>query len=395
MTATHARPTGSALERLWHCPVSATLPQTDSTSEPAIAGTIGHAFLAAVRDDREAALDEIDDPILRVLCEELPIDELPASEEHAVFELAFAYDVKTMKCRELSRGMEGRDYKNLGSNEIPGTADVAILANGFVYVCDYKFGWTDKTPARKHRQGRFYAMAVATLWGQLEARLQIIRPREGGKAFPSSATFDAFELDDIRDEVRETHLRVILAADAVATGSEPIVHEGPWCRFCPAFNNCPAKISLTTRMVHDPESILGQLIPLTSETAPIALEKLQAMEALVKRIKTHVYDFAKRESIALPDGTMLGYFKKKKNDKVDGDIAWEVMKELYGLEVADEAVERKGSKKRIRDAIRKVKLPVEKLATIEKHVLAKIRAAGGIESGSAMSLGFHEPDKKA
>ncbi len=89
-------------------------------------------------------------------------------------------------------------------------------------------------------------------------------------------------------------------------------------------------------------------------------------------------------------GKMFGPVEKLGNEKLDGDIAYDVIRERHGQAIADAAVERSASKKRIKEALGFVGVKGQ-VAELERKVLDEARARGGSKRDTKTVIEEFEP----
>jgi hypothetical protein len=369
--------TGSGLDRLIACDGPAFLPRIDSTSDDADRGRAIHSFLeTASASGRDVALG-LSPESLRPALEALDLSRLPVDGNRYAAEVAFAYDVRSGKARELGRGI-GRRYE-CAATEIGGTADVvALLEDDAVFVADWKSGWSRRAPAKENTQLRFYALAAARAYGRSRAVVQIIRIMEDGATWTDEAAFDAFDLDAFALELTGLADRI----DAVRAGMvEPRLAEGPQCKWCPSFNACPAKVALLRA---------GALAPpepaeLTPTIAAEAYRRLRIYEAAVAKAKEILREYARTTPIPLEDGQVYGV-RLDKTKSLDGVVAATVLREWFG-EAATAGVTIEVTQAGIKRALKAAGNRGIKL----EDVLAEIQKRGGLKTVEAPKLVEFKP----
>jgi hypothetical protein len=369
--------TASALERTLACPPSHVLPHARSSSVHAERGTAIHAFLAAASVDREAALEACTEDV-RPICEAIDLAALPV---HLLPEAAYAYHWSTGAARFLGSNI-GRDYSGVRPDEAAGTADVVGVdpeaRRGF--VADYKTGHGDVTPAARNAQLRFLALCVARVHGLDVVVVEIIRIRPDGRPWRDRATLDVLDLAQFAGELAALPRRIHEAAEDFVHGRSLEVHEGPWCRYCPAFASCPAKARLAVQVAEG--RVLAEaeaLLPLTPERAGVAWGRIKEAEAFLAHVKRAVLATLEEAGgeLPLPDGRRLVRRTAPGNERLEGPTAFAVLAEFHGSEVARAAVEMEVTKAGIRDALRPVSAKHGDLGRHEKAALAAIRERGG------------------
>lgn len=374
--------TASALERVLACPGSLALPHVSSTSPAADRGTAGHAFLAAAgKLGREAALEAVPEEH-RPLCEAIDLDRLPVN---LLTEATYAWSPATGAARFLGVDL-GRDYSGVQPGEMAGTADVVGVdpEGRRALVADYKLGFTDVTPAARNPQLTFLALCVSLVYGLDEVHVEIIRIRPDGTPWRDRAALDVLELAAFAARLRLLPDRVELAKTMVASGWPPSVAEGPHCRWCPAFAACPAKGRLAVqvaegRLLDGPEALL----PLTPERAGLAWDRLKAARQLLAHVERAVMATLEEAGgvLPLPGGRQLVKRQAPGNEALVGAVAFQVLAELHGVDVAAKAVEMKATKSGIRDALRPIATKHGELGRAEKAVLEEVRKRDGATRG--------------
>jgi len=360
----------SALARVIACPGSEALPQVKRHSTWADSGIARHLYLSTVgKVGKEKALLTVDEEH-RQMCEDIDLTGLPTK---LAPEVAFAWNWRTGEARELGREMN-RDYSKLKPNEIPGTIDALGLSSGSAYLGDYKgFNYVK---AKENPQLLFAAMCASKVYNKDSAVLEIINIRDG-KNFRNKAIVDAFDLADFEMTLQGAIGRVVKLQKkaAVAEGLGPVpVTEGEHCRYCPAFDACPAKMGLLRQMMKTSGS--SDLIRITSENAFELYSKYLQMKAMLNKVQGAIFGYASEFPIPLGEGRVFGARTKKGNEQLDGDITYEVIRAQLGQGPADMAVTRKATKAGITRAVKaqEHKGPV---APCVERILEEVRLRNG------------------
>lgn len=380
--------TASSLARVMACPASELLPHVQRETQWSEAGTARHAYLASIGAlGREKALAAVPDAH-RKECAAIDLDGLPT---HLASEVAFAWDVETGVARELGRDM-GRNYSGCSATEIPGTIDVVGVGESDLYIGDFK-GW-QLVDARDNAQLLFAAMCAAKIYGRDRAMLEIINIRHGAP-WRSRCHVDTFDLADFEQRLCSTLSMVATLKAAIVRDTDdvtlPAVVEGEHCKYCPAFDSCPAKTAIIRELVGGaPRSLL----PIRPETATEAFLRLQQIKEVVKHVDAALHAYAKEQPIQLPDGKVFGAREKDGKEQLSGDVAYAVVKELHGQEIADLAVTRSTTKKAIKEAVRTAKergLHAGTLKAGEDAILDAVRERGGSERKRSITIDVHKP----
>lgn len=380
------RVTASGLERALRCRGSRHLPTISSTSGAAERGTWRHAFLARVQVvGADAALAEVPDEH-RDACAALPLDELPTD---LTAELAFGYDVASGKARIIGTNLE-RNYGVLGDAEIAGAADVVglrdqPLAGRSILVLDWK-SIGHRARARDSIQLRFLALAASRAYGIEAVRVEIVRLGDGGEVYRDWHAYEALDLDVFAAELRAWH--AVLPDDHAGDD----FHEGPWCDRCPSFAYCPAKSLLALevaegRVLDTPVATM----PLSPERAGIAWQRAKLARKMIEHVeRACIATLEEHGSLPLPDGKSLVRRTVPGNEKLAGEVVYQVVTEKHGAELARRAVEMTATKAGLKEALRPLGTKRGQLTRLESEVLDEVRKRGGASRGTRVA--FEEVD---
>lgn len=364
-------PTASGLTRALRCPASLQLPQVQrEAGAPAVTGTQVHTFLETVFElGREAALERVTDERAARICAALDLSTLPLGDgTNWASEVAFGWHLQTGAGREVGRNV-GRGYPTK-PGELYGTADLVALSadNTTVHVLDVKTGRGWMPSAAESAQLRFLAMAACATYGCSQAEVGHLHVREDGAVWLERASLDALELDLFAEQLRQLQ--------ATVEAREGRLAEGPWCRYCPAFASCPAKVALACASVNAPAQ-------LTPETAAAAWLRMKEVRQVLDRVEEVLREYASTTPVSLGNGMQLAAVESSR-DELDGAKVYATMAKLYGPEVAQASVELDASKKSLDRGVRLVaeqlKAKGEKatLKDLNARALEAVRQAGGV-----------------
>lgn len=327
--------TASKLELAMKCEGHLTLPHIDEPNQYSEAGNDRHAI-------DEAAIDSGRIP--------------PEYDERWpgltwYSEVAYAYDASTNIGRYLGKGLK-RGYGQLAPFEIAGTADaVGRDTAGTLVVVDRK-GFDEVTPAASNPQVRFLALAIARSDPSPPSKIYVaIRHEITGM---DVAELTEFDLDLTAAQVYATLVNAATVRTLARDGKPVNFVTGRHCRWCPAFSACPKQAELKALVKLDQENPeLAIKLYLDEDSAPDVYELYRRVGILHKRLgqSLHAYVTTKRP-IQLPGGRMYGVRNKLGNTKLDGDKVWEVLSELHGQDLADRAVSRTATRKRLEEVLK-------------------------------------------
>lgn len=292
-------PSASRIDIAAECDGIMVLPWTDHDSDDAERGRAIHEFIDRARKQgRATALAAVRDEELRAVCEAIDLAALPPNAES---EVAIAYDLDTGKAERLHLAAH-RAYPDDG--RLVGTFDLVGRADDALIYYDFKTGWLTK-PAATSRQLKAGALFGCALTGCTSARVGNLQLRHDGRWFLDRAELDAFDLDAFADELRAIIARGRRAQATIDAGGIPTLHAGAWCRYCPAFDQCPAQHALVAATVRDIAGIEARIEALSPAEKGEAWQRLKLAEQAVARVKATLQDCARREPFPIGDGYEL------------------------------------------------------------------------------------------
>lgn len=355
-------PTASELPRASVCPGSFALPQARTTSEDAEAGKDRHAVIEA-----QVVAGELDDlpPAVRRL---IPAGALVAAE------VAVAYNPTTGTARQMGVGAQ-RDYTRT-DDEMAGTIDLLAVAGDKVVVVDWK-GRSSVGAPERNAQVMFYALAAARIYDVTEVTIAVSYIAGGTEDAPTAVrVVDILDLDAFALRLR----RIIAAIEEQRSRPMPDVTESRHCQYCPARHACPSRVALARRVLDGDEANAMAIVrPLDDETAARLYHDIKRAKGILHQLEKAVYARAAEAPIPLGDGRYFGRYTKTGNEKLDGDIVFQVVAERMGRDVADLAVTRHATKKALHEAVRDGKA--------ERELLDEVRKRGGASKESKDDVG--------
>lgn len=309
----------SGTERLIACPASLVLPRVRRQNPYADRGHDIHNFIRAVLTGTpmETALESVD-PAHRGTCSRIEWPKLGGDLENIRCEVAYALDPVNRTARFLGINI-GRNYKqfNLTETEIPGSLDIegTERMGEMRVVLDAKSGWAEVTEPEENGQGLFFGAVNCLLYGVDRSEFRIAKLAPDGSIRIESTVYDRFEidsfLDDLEDAIAEKRRqhRIYLARGTVS------VNEGDWCRYCDAFDHCPAKNRLAQSMLTDVFDLHARVQSMSLEEAgkawTIAHDRI---EPILGTILDALKERARREPIPVSEGKVLREFAWSRSD---------------------------------------------------------------------------------
>lgn len=368
--------TGSGFERAEKCPPSTFLPHVKSDpSVHAKAGAAVHRYLCLVSEVGAEAALELVDKEFRHICEAIDLSTLPhASPEGWAFEVAFAWDPARDTARELYRGSGERDYGDVEEHEVPGTADVIGLSDeDTVVVLDLKNGWRRLGAPGESLQLGFYAVAAARTTGATRAIVGWVRLSDGTPKY-EWAELDAIDLDAMAERLKAV---LQFAAEEKADVTKLELHEGDHCTYCPAFLQCPAKVTLLRELLALPEQ--SKVIP--KEQVGAMLERLWLGKEVLKRTEEMLEEYVRAHPTKLPSTGETYALVEQEKEKIDPVVGRTIVSALVGSELAEKCVENEPTFTKAQ--LKRIVQPWTRergleWAPTERQLLADIKAAGGV-----------------
>lgn len=334
----------SGLWRNEPCPASAVLPASARVHADAQEGQLAHAKL----------------------------EELAPAGSKA--EVAFAYDPETGIGRELGQSLQ-RDYSGAKASEIPGTSDLVTVEKDLVRIRDYKtgHGYMVAEP-KKNLQLLHNALSACSAYGKDKAVLEVEKTATGDV---QAVTLDAFDLTLARYRIRSIWAAVVEAEKQQAAGKQLRVVEGDHCWRCECYARCPAKVELALALSEG--KMLQELptVELTIDSVSRGWPRLKLAKKLLGEVERIYRGFAAEERIPIGEGKWLGMHESE-DKKLDGAIAFQVLKKMHNEEIARAAVQMKASRDAIDKALKPIAPPRGRAAMV-RAVFTEIEKAGGLD----------------
>jgi CRISPR/Cas system-associated exonuclease Cas4 (RecB family) len=365
------RLSASGVPRALACPSSLILPRHAFANVDADAGTERHeADEAAI--DLGSAEDALPAEVVAMF---LPGD------KHST-EPSFAYDTATDTARALGN-IKRRDYSSLSPYEIAGTPDLVVIGNGRAIVVDHK-GFERVQDAEVNAQTLTYALMVARAGGFDEVTVVIYY--ELGR--PDIAVIGSLQLDAHAARLKRLQVDVVRAQQ----NPDAFLKAGSHCKYCESFFYCKAQQGLVLEVggVGMPMRIEASIPFEQDDEAARAFDLMERIGMLQKRLSSALYARAAERPFTVPDGRVFGPREKLSNLKLDGTAVWKLLREMYGSHVADAAIERKATGKKLEEALR---IPQKgTLAGRKREVLAALKANGGATQETRTVVDVHDAE---
>lgn len=379
-------PSGSEEDRVFACPTSGgALAQVRDDSDGARVGSAKHQFayeldsICRERDIWEVTTEIRDVALARVPEEHRKV--VAALDHRGLYigpqwghEITYALDMTTGNARCVGRGLN-RDYGGVDrTREKVLTLDVVGVDNDTLVVVDFKSEHDTSPHARQVELGMVAAARhlewVGPSHGVLARMCDDGEVRDDPPVVMDDAARDMFWIEVLATEQRRQR-----AGDAALLGAQPFVAEGAHCRYCPSKLACPAKVGWLLKLERDAFSVEHWFSQqLTADAAAKGWTRYRAMQDVLTRVRNMFDAYAKEHPFEVGDGVWFGVPDTDGNESLDGDVAFDVLREIHGEQVALAAVELRCTKTALRKALRS---KVAVLAPAEREVLAKIRERGG------------------
>lgn len=304
----------SSLERIAACPMSARLPQVESESADSRRGVNVHLYLANVLSGKPHLQGVEAD--YHDLCTAIDTSSLPTVGQYEA-EAAFAFNVSTGAARRMD--VEDRRYE-VAPKEIPGTADAVGLTADRVVIIDWKGAWSKATVAADNLQLRFYALCAARVYGRDTATVAIARVAEDRIRW-DVAELSVMDLDLFVDEL------AMIWKDA--QDSQRLA-EGEHCRYCPAFDSCPAKTALVRSFLPVAEAHAEVAIETMDDAARLEVwDRAKAAERVIESVIGRLRESIARKPIIVGDRALV--IAEESRRTIDVEKAIELAPELTSI----------------------------------------------------------------
>ena len=167
---------------------------------------------------------------------------------------------------------------------------------------------------------------------------------------------------------------------------------GSWCNFCPAFTGCPQQTALAIQLGSTPELVeLEMQRPRTPELASLAWERLDTIEAFLKRVRGSLYALAGASPFTLRNGMVVGPHLKSRKPKIAAEPAYQLAKETWGDEHAMLVIKKVVTKKNVQAAARSyAKANGLKIKDENEGMLERLREGGLLDEGKTLVVEPHE-----
>lgn len=302
-----------------HCLASLTLRNDGRTTEEAEGGTTNHSYMEslALRYTKGETLDPAEDPVRVPLFLRCVGDGVVVGVERT-----YALHVKTGAVRHLGDRLN-RQYDAAGrkDDEVVCTVDLVVrLSGGMLRIIDWKSRErvTDVLENWQMRIGTMGATGCEDM-GAAEDAEMILGYLDDGEMDTCTVDYmtvsawwsDLFALRDRLARHSDTHQ----------------IHEGSWCKYCPAMVSCPAKTQLALAMIGE-LNVAGQISELSDEQCGRVWEKARSAKDIVERVIDAVKERARTSPVPLPNGKRLVLVEQRGRETLDRDEVERVFTEL-------------------------------------------------------------------
>jgi hypothetical protein len=306
------------VECFYECPASHVLSQAPENTKQAAAGTSGHKPLT----------DSINGTGPR-----LPLtDELTAGIDNVIAEAAYVVNVKARTSRFIGCDI-GRNYGPLEPYDVPVSLDVQGTKNETtVWVRDWKFGTYSSV-------WQLVVQAMAVLYCDKGRLTSVVDAGftyldQGEKPRHELYLFGRMELDEKADELVHAFDRVKAVYAIVRKGLIPHVKQGPWCKYCPSRDVCPAKWAMIRSAINESFELRQSeaIMALTTEQCGEAWVKLRDLEKMVEKAKETLSGRLEEGPFPLPNGKELSLVRRRGWAYPNKDKALALLEELGATE---------------------------------------------------------------
>ena len=363
----------SKIETASRCTASLVLPQTEEKRASQAAGVSAHAVLGTAIEAGE---------VPDVLEQRWPGYTWRS-------EVAFVIDIATGEARELGAGINRAYPTDLGPFAIPGTADlIGCGPAGELVVVDKKS--FDPSVSRAGVNGQLHTLALMACRALGDTTCEVaiwheLRPLDVSTVEPWDLTTYARELRELLEESARAR------AEYRRTGLV-VARPGKHCRWCSAFANCPAQNALMTRVSSGTIGASIEAVSLQEDDEAARFYQLSLdLGMLLKRMRERLEARASENPIPLADGLVYGPRPVNGVRRIDGDKAYDLIRETYGQAVADQAVTRDATQVSIKAAFKSAGIAPEPET---KKLMKALEAAGAITQKDSVKVESYLPRKQ-
>ncbi len=332
--------TPSAFPRLKRCLGALVLPTVDEELPQMTRGTEGHSYLQRIANGAtpSESLAKVEDE-WREDCAAVELGALPPLAS-GLAEVGFLLDVDAGAARVL-----GANQTREGVKAAARDGETRMLVDWLAQdgtggvVLDWKFSRSEQiAPAARNLQIRTYA-ATALLAYQWEVvRYGLIRV-DGDRPRWDMAEMDWLEAQDVLSEVRELRTAGLVAVEAYAKdGTLPPLRLGPWCDWCPAARQCPARVRGVLAVLDGSAGrAVAGMREMSPEEAGELYSRLVSARDAVDTMLGDLKALAKQVPLPLPSGKVLAETEKSEASP-DPERVVGVLTRLYGEDAARHAL---------------------------------------------------------
>lgn len=325
-------PSASKAEMFVECTASHVLGQAPARSEQADRGTEGHRPLTDTINGTGQTLQEERDRVVRLLRE---FTNVPMSSMRA--EAAYVVNVRDRTSRLVGVDI-GRAYGKLGPYDFPVSLDVeAVVDEDTVWIRDWKFGTYSNV-------WQLHVQAMAVLFpepgpkppkapSQFMVDAGFVYFEEGRKPREETYAIGLMDLDEKAEQLAKAFDRVKYITDTIRNGGTPRLSQGPWCKYCPAQDHCPAKWSMIRAALGEMQGMDSIVEAMTLEKCGQAWHWVKEVEKFRKKAETVLRDRLEREGgFPLPNGKTLVLEQRSGKKTVDMKRTMALLEELGATE---------------------------------------------------------------
>lgn len=383
-------PTASKVGEARRCPPSALLPHVSEEREEALAGTRLHEVLVLLVESERSnsgvipALTSAEREWAEHVVERMP--ELMG----AAFETTYSWDVLTETAELLGSKLD-RNYPALPSSTVVGTADAIIDHGNRIEIVDLKTGLTPLGEPHQLPQLRALAAMVAH-WYKLDVQVTLLHAPAGQTPWIARGPiWTPKDIKVIETELLDLFDRLLVTEPIVKSGGMNAGYRtGQHCTNCPAFEACPAMNAWIRRLAQTPDSVERDVEELINhQTASLALDRLELIEGIAKRLRSSVSRWAVYNPIQRADGRVLGNHTVER-EEFDTAQTFDFLKDNYGLPVVREAFSFETSKTAITRAVGAT-APRGAKSRAAQAALQALRELGAVTIKKQTRLEVHTP----
>jgi hypothetical protein len=217
---------------------------------------------------------------------------------------------------------EDRDYSEKRSTELPGTADLALVCDGYdgeLVVIDWKTGQSSYD-AENNGQLKSLSLSLSRIYNKLHISVRVFIIRIDDELVESNEAF-------LEPKVLEIHRKKLKGGLKLAMLPYPPMKIGPDCKYCNALEVCPSQ--------QDPFSVV-EYDMLDAEEVGFIYDRILAAEKLLQKKRARINQYIASNGPVPRDNGKWLTLKKVTKENISKASIVRALGDIKGHEFIDE-----------------------------------------------------------